>query len=95
MRFAPKNYTAEDPAFLASDDFTVMTYLSSRYENRGEVPMGTTSTTQAFTEGSKAFEKFNLNIAAAYNAFMEMGAMPGISAISAAVLLISATSLAF
>ena len=64
MRFAPKLYSVEDPTFSPSDDITVMTYLSSRYDGRGETMMGTNDEDMvAFSEGrNKAFQKFNVNL---------------------------------
>ena len=40
MRFAPKLYSVEDPTYAPADDISVMTYLSSRYNEGSETMMG-------------------------------------------------------
>jgi len=69
-----------------------MTYLSSRFSNRGEAVM-TASANEGFYENNKAFEKFNMSLEAAFTAFM--GATHGLSAVTATALLLSAASLTF
>uniref|UniRef100_A0A7S3MLF2 Uncharacterized protein n=1 Tax=Favella ehrenbergii TaxID=182087 RepID=A0A7S3MLF2_9SPIT len=93
-RFAPKTYTPQDPTFSADSDITVMTYLSSRFDERTETPMGMTETNQGFYEGKKAFEQFDFNFRAAYESIESL--MGGsLSIFAAAGMAFSATAMCF
>ena len=94
IRFIPKTNTIEDPLIDADSDITLMTYLSSRFDDEApEGPIGTDAAQEGFHVGQKAFEDFNFNLQTAFDAFM--GASYGISAASAAVLVTAAATLAF
>ena len=79
---------------MTSSDVTLMTYLSSRFDEDPEVALGAdAAAAEGFKMGKKAFTEFSMNLSDVMNRFM--GAAYGLSAASAAALAITVSTLAF
>jgi len=93
-RFIPRAFTIEDPMIDANTDITLMTYLSSRFDDDGtERPVGEDVTQEGFHVGNKAFKTISFNLSDIINALQ--GATYGLSTATTAALAISVTMLAF